>query len=70
MYYQKWRFDEVMLVIQMCVGKHELQDVLLNEGFDVNITTNVLKKKLGLRKLQLIPFIVPIDGWPKEGAVD
>jgi hypothetical protein len=51
-----------MLVIQMCVGKHELQDVLLNEGFDVNITTNVLKKKLGLRKLQLIPFIVPIDG--------
>jgi hypothetical protein len=51
-----------MLVIEMCVGRHELQDVLLNEGFDVNITTNVLRRKLGLRKLQLIPFMVPMDG--------
>jgi hypothetical protein len=29
-----------------------------------------VERKLGLKKLQLIVFMVPTDGWPKEGAID
>jgi hypothetical protein len=44
-------FDEVMPVIQVWVGKFEIRDVLLDNGSNVNIIFESLKKKLGLKKL-------------------
>jgi hypothetical protein len=40
------------------VGKIEIRDVLLDGGFDVNIIFENLKKKLGLKRPQSIPFMV------------
>jgi hypothetical protein len=47
-----------MLVVQIQVEKFEIRDVLLNGGFDVNINFESLRKKLGLRILQLTSFVV------------
>ncbi len=51
-------FDEVMLVVQVQVGKFEVKDVLLDNGSSVNIISKSLKKKLELKKPQLAPFVV------------
>ncbi len=41
------------------MGKFEIRDVLLDGGFNVNIIFfESLKKKLRLRRLQLVPFVV------------
>ncbi len=51
-------FDEVMPVVQVWAGKFEVRDVLLNGGSIVNIISKSLRKKFGLKRLQLIPFVV------------
>jgi hypothetical protein len=51
-------FDEVMSVAQVQVGKFEIRDVLLDGGSYVNIISKSLRKKLGLGKPQLAPFVV------------
>ncbi len=51
-------FDETMPIVQIWVGKFEVRDVLLEDGFGVNIISKSLKKKLGLKRLQSIPFVV------------
>jgi len=51
-------FDEAMSVVQVQVGKFEVRDVLLDGGFNVNIISKSLKKKLRLRRPQSIPFMV------------
>jgi hypothetical protein len=33
----KNNFDEVMLVVQVCIGNYEIMDVLLDGGFGINI---------------------------------
>jgi hypothetical protein len=47
-----------MSVVQVRVGKFEVRDVLLDGGFNVNIISKSLKKKLKLRRPQSIPFMV------------
>jgi hypothetical protein len=51
-------FDEVMPVVQVRVKKFEVKDVLLDSGFDVNIISESLRKKLGLKRPQSAPFVV------------
>jgi hypothetical protein len=50
--------DEVVLVVQVWVGKFGVQDILFDGGWCVNIILKSLRKKLGLRKLQPAPFVV------------
>jgi len=51
-------FDKVMQVVQVRVGKFEIKDVLLDSGFNANIISKSLKKKLELKTLQSAPFVV------------
>ncbi len=51
-------FDEAIPVVQVCIGKFGVRDVLLNDKSSVNIIFESLKKKLVLRKPKLAPFIV------------
>jgi hypothetical protein len=51
-------FDEAMSIVQVQVGKFEIRDVLLDDGFDVNIISESLRKKLGLKRTQLAPLVV------------
>ncbi len=51
-------FDEAILVVQVCIGKFKVKDVLLDGGSDVNIIFEGLRKKLGLKKPKPIPFII------------
>jgi hypothetical protein len=51
-------FDEAILVVQICVGKFGIRDVLLDGGSSVNVIFLSLKKKLGLKKPKLVPFVV------------
>jgi hypothetical protein len=45
-----------MVVIQIQVGKNNVEDVLLNGGTSVNIITKNFKTKLGLPKPRLVPY--------------
>jgi hypothetical protein len=57
-------FDEVMLVVQVRVGKFEIRDVLLDGGFDVNLIFESLRRKLELKRPQSAPFGVRmVDQW-------
>jgi hypothetical protein len=57
-------FDEIMSIVQIRVGKFEVRDVLLNNGSNVNIIFENLKKKLRLRRSQSTPFMVQmVDQW-------
>jgi hypothetical protein len=47
-----------MLIVQVRVGKLEIRDVLLDNGFNANIFSESLRKKLELRRPQLAPFMV------------
>jgi len=51
-------FDEAILVVQVQIGKFEVRNVLLNRGFDVNIISKSLRKKLELRKHELTSFVI------------
>jgi hypothetical protein len=51
-------FDEVMFIVQVCIGKCEIMDVLLDDGSKVNIIYEHMWRKLGLKKPQLVPFMV------------
>jgi hypothetical protein len=51
-------FDEVMPIVQISIGNCEIMDVLLDGGFGVNIISKHLWRKLGLKKLRLVPFMV------------
>jgi len=51
-------FDEAMLIVQVRVGKFEVKDVLLDNGYNVNIISESLRKKLGLKRPQSAPFVV------------
>jgi hypothetical protein len=51
-------FNEAILVVHVCVGKFGGRDALLDDKSNVNIIYKILKKKLGLRKPKLIPFVV------------
>ncbi len=44
--------DEIVLVVQVWMGKFGVQDILLDGGCSVNIILKNVRKKLGLRKLQ------------------
>jgi hypothetical protein len=44
-------FNEVMLVAQGHIGKHEIQYVSLYKGFSVNTISNVLRRKPKLIKI-------------------
>jgi len=48
--------DNQMEVIQVQVGKHIVEDVLLNGGASVNIIIENLKTKLGLPKPRPTPY--------------
>jgi hypothetical protein len=54
-------FDEAILIVQVRVGKFGVRDVLLDGRYSVNIISNSLRKKLGLRKPKLAPFVVRMD---------
>jgi hypothetical protein len=47
-----------MLVVQVCVGKGEFQDVLLHGGSNMNIMLDVMRRKLGLKKPKSTLFII------------
>jgi len=51
-------FDEVVLVVQVRVGKFGVSNVLLDGRCNVNIILKSLGKKIGLRKPQLALFVV------------
>jgi hypothetical protein len=51
-------FDEIMLVVQVQVGKFGVWNVFLDGGSDVNIILEGLRKKLGLRKPQPTMFVI------------
>jgi predicted component of type VI protein secretion system len=51
-------FNEAMLVIQVRIRKFGIWNVLLDEGSNVNIISESLRKKIKLRKPQLAPFVV------------
>jgi len=51
-------FDEVIPIVQVRIGKFEVRHVLLDGGSSVNIISESLKKKLGLKKPQLASFVV------------
>jgi hypothetical protein len=50
-------FDEAMHVVQVKIGKLGVKDVLLDGKFGVNIISKELRKKVGLKRLQLAPFM-------------
>jgi len=52
------------------MGKFEVRDVLLDGGFDVNIISESLKKKLRLRRLQSISFMVQMVNQRKVRPID
>jgi hypothetical protein len=54
-------FDEAILIVQVRVGKFGIKDVLLGNEFSVNIISKSLRKKLGLRKPKLAPFVIRMD---------
>jgi hypothetical protein len=51
-------FDEVMPIVQICIGKCEIMDILLDNGYGINIIYEHLWRKLGLKKPQLMLFMV------------
>ncbi len=51
-------FDEAISVVQVHIGKFRVRDVLLDGESGVNIISKSLRKKLGLRKPKLAPFVV------------
>lgn len=51
-------FDEVMLVVQVHVGRFGVRDVLLDNESNVNIISKSLRKKVELRKPKPTPFVV------------
>jgi len=50
-------FDEVIPVVQVCIGNYEIMDVLLNSGLRINIIFKQLRRKLGLKKPYSTPFM-------------
>jgi len=54
-------FDEAILIVQIHVGKFGIRDVLLDDRSNVNIISKSLRKKLGLRRPKLAPFVVRMD---------
>jgi len=53
--------DPYMAIIQVQVGKNLVEDVLLDGGLGVNITTNILRKIWDFLYLNLLPTICT---WP------
>jgi hypothetical protein len=51
-------FDEAILVVQVCIGKFGMKDVLLDGRSNVNIIFESLMKKLGLKKPKPTPFVI------------
>jgi hypothetical protein len=45
-----------MVVIQVQIGKNTIEDVLLDEGFRINIITQQLRLRLGLPKPKPTPY--------------
>jgi hypothetical protein len=45
-----------MAIIYVQIKKNNVEDVLINGGFGVNITTKQLKLRLGLPKFKLTPY--------------
>jgi hypothetical protein len=50
--------DEVILVVQVCIRKFGVRDILLDGGSGVNMISESLRKKIGLKKPKLAPFVV------------
>lgn len=55
-----------MLVVQVRIRKFGVRNVLLDGGCGVNIILKNSKKKVGLRKPQLAPFVVRMVDKRKE----
>jgi hypothetical protein len=53
--------DPYMAIIQVQVGKNLVEDVLLDGGLGVNITTNILRKIWDFLYLNLLPTMCT---WP------
>jgi hypothetical protein len=51
-------FDEIMPIVQVSIRNYEIMDILLDGDSGVNVISNHLRRKLGLKKLHSIPFIV------------
>ncbi len=51
-------FDEVMPIVQISIRNCEIMDVLLDGDSKMNTILQHLKKKLGLKKPHLVPFLV------------
>jgi len=45
-----------MVVIQVQIRKNTIKDVLLDEGFGINIIIEQLRLRLGLSKPKLAPY--------------
>ncbi len=50
--------DEVILVVQVCIRKFGVRAILLDGGSGVNMISESLRKKIGLKKPKLAPFVV------------
>ncbi len=51
-------FDEVMPIVQISIGNCEIMNVSLDGGYRINIISEHLQRKLGLKKPQSTPFMV------------
>jgi hypothetical protein len=67
--HHKNNFDEVMPIVQVCIGNCEIMDVLLNDESGINIIYEHLWRKLCLKKLQSMPFMVRMEDQRKVQLV-
>jgi hypothetical protein len=51
-------FDEEMPMISIIVKNRQVPNALINGGSGVNIITDTLRKKLGLKKIEAAPFTI------------
>jgi len=51
-------FDEAILIVQVYIGKFGVKNVLLVGRSDMNIISESLRKKLGLRKPKPTLFVI------------
>ena len=51
-------FDEEMPMISVIVKNRQVPNALIDGGSGVNIITNTLRKKLGLKKIEPAPFTI------------
>jgi hypothetical protein len=51
-------FDKVMPIVQVSIKNCEIMDILLDGGSRMNIISKHIRRKLGLKKSHLAPFMI------------